>query len=159
MRYSQIRKLDISDGPGCRVGFYTQGCHFHCKGCFNSDTWDFSGGKLYTDEVKNTILDYCSPFYIKGLSILGGEPLSPENKDEILDLVKSFKEKYKDKTIWVWSGYEYEDLDNWQLEILKYCNVLVCGPFIEEEKDLTRKYAGSKNQRVIDLKTGEIIED
>lgn len=162
MKYSQIRTIDISDGPGVRVGLYTQGCPFHCKGCWNQDTWDFDDGKLLDKSAKKAILDSVSKEFVSGLSILGGEPLVKNNLDELKELVSSIKSKYPEKTVWVWSGFLFEDLDNDQLEFINMCDVLVDGQFVEELKDLNLEYRGSSNQRVIDIKktiiSGNIVE-
>lgn len=162
MKYSQIRTIDISDGPGVRVGLYTQGCPFHCKGCWNQDTWDFDSGKLLDKSAKKAILDSVSKEFVSGLSILGGEPLVKNNLDELKELVSSIKSKYPEKTVWVWSGFLFEDLDKDQLEFINMCDVLVDGQFVEELKDLNLEYRGSSNQRVIDIKktiiSGNIVE-
>ncbi len=150
MRYNKIRKMDISNGPGVRVAVFFQGCSFHCKNCFNPDTWDFQGGQEFTDEVINHILDLCSPNHITGLSILGGEPMHPKNIKGTIKLSRLFKEKYPNKTIWCWTGFKFEDIND--KEIFNYIDVLVDGQFKEEEFDSKLKYRGSKNQRVIDIK-------
>ena len=148
MRYNKIRKMDISNGPGVRISIFMQGCHFHCKDCFNSETWDFEGGKEFTDETINRVLELCDKEYIKGLSILGGEPLHPKNIEGTTRLAKKFKEKFDDKTIWVWSGFLFETVDK---DTLKYIDVLVDGQFKTELFNPTLKYKGSSNQRVIDV--------
>ena len=150
MRYNRIRKMDISNGPGVRVSIFFQGCAFHCEGCFNPETWDFTGGSEFTDDVIDHILDLCSPSHIKGLSMLGGEPMHPKNIKGATKLAKAFKEKYPDKTIWSWTGFKFEDIkDN---EIFNYVDVLIDGQFKIEESDPTLKWKGSRNQRVIDVK-------
>ena len=151
MRYNRIRKMDISNGPGVRVSIFFQGCDFHCKGCFNSEAWDFLGGKEFNDEVINHILDLCNNDVISGLSILGGEPLNPKNILGSTKLAKSFKEKYPNKTIWLWSGYLFEDYIH-EKEIVNYLDVIVDGQFHIEESSPLLKYKGSSNQRVIDVK-------
>lgn len=161
MRYNKIRKMDISNGPGVRVSVFMQGCTFNCKNCFNPETHDFNGGKELTEDVINYIIDLANIDYIKGLSILGGEPLHPKNIDVSTRLAKKFKETYPKKTIWVWTGFNYEN--NLQdKEILNYIDFLVDGQFVEEKKNPKLKYAGSSNQRVIDvkktLKKGEVVE-
>ena len=108
MRYNKIRKMDIANGPGVRVSVFFQGCEFHCKGCFNKDTWDFCGGKEFTDETINKILELCEPDYIVGLSMLGGEPMHPKNIEGTTKLAKAFKEKYPNKTLWSWTGFTFE---------------------------------------------------
>ena len=148
MRYNKIRKMDISNGPGVRISIFMQGCHFHCKDCFNSETWDFEGGKEFTDETINRVLELCDKEYIKGLSILGGEPLHPKNIEGTIRLAKKFKEKFDDKTIWVWSGFLFETVNK---DTLKYIDVLVDGQFKTELFNPTLKYKGSSNQRVIDV--------
>ena len=148
MRYNKIRKMDISNGPGVRISIFMQGCHFHCKDCFNSETWDFEGGKEFTDETINRVLELCDKEYIKGLSILGGEPLHPKNIEGTTRLAKKFKEKFDDKTIWVWSGFLFETVNK---DTLKYIDVLVDGQFKKELFNPTLKYKGSSNQRVIDV--------
>ena len=150
MRYHQLRKMDISNGPGVRVSIFVQGCAFHCKGCFNTETWDFKGGKELTEDVVEKLLEDADKSYIKGLSILGGEPLHPTNIKGVTNIAKKFKEKFKDKDIWLWSGFLFDDKKD--EEIFKYIDVLVDGQFKEEEKDPRLAWKGSKNQRVIDVK-------
>ncbi len=148
-RFNKIRKMDISNGPGVRVSIFFQGCPFHCKGCFNSETWDFDLGTEFDDATINKVLEVASPDYIKGLSILGGEPLYKGTIDATIKLCKSFKEKYPNKTIWLWTGFTWEKIEN--REILKYLDVLVDGQFKEELHDPRLKWCGSSNQRVIDV--------
>ena len=150
MRYNLIRKMDISNGPGVRVSVFMQGCSFHCKNCFNSETWDFEGGKEFNDETIEKILNLCGQNYVEGLSILGGEPMHPTNIEGTTKLAKAFKEKYPNKSIWVWSGFLY-DRDLKDKEVLKYIDVLVDGTYIDELHDFTLKWKGSSNQRVIDV--------
>ena len=151
MRYAKIRKMDISNGPGVRVSIFFQGCSFHCKGCFNSETWDFNGGEEFGDEQIKNILELANNDYITGLSILGGEPMHPKNIESSLKLAKAFKEKYPNKTIWAWSGYLFDEYLK-DKEIVNYLDVLVDGQFVEEKKNPTLKWRGSSNQRVIDVK-------
>ncbi|MBO6232452.1 MAG: anaerobic ribonucleoside-triphosphate reductase activating protein [Clostridia bacterium] len=160
MRYNKIRKMDIADGPGVRVSIFMQGCHFHCKNCFNAETWDFEGGKEFTDETINRVLELCENPNISGLSILGGEPMNPENIDGTTKLAKMFKQKFSDKTLWAWSGYLF-DKHLKDKEVCRYLDVIVDGQFIDELKNPTLKWCGSENQRVIDvqksLKQGKVI--
>ncbi len=149
MRYNLIRKMDISNGPGVRVSIFMQGCAFHCKNCFNSETWDFNGGKEFTDETINKVLELCNKDYIKGLSILGGEPMHPTNIAGTTKLAKAFKEKYPNKTLWVWSGFIFEQLKD--KDVLKYVDVLIDGQYVDELHDPRLKWKGSSNQRVIDV--------
>lgn len=155
MRYNKIRKMDISDGEGIRVSLFTQGCHFHCKNCFNPETWNFEGGKEFTPDTLTTILNLCSKDYINGLSILGGEPLCDENFTGVKNIVMTFKGNglTKAKDIWLWTGYEFEDIynDPVKKEILVYLDYMICGQFIDEKKNLNLKWAGSENQRWIDV--------
>jgi len=150
MRYNLIRKMDISNGPGVRVSIFMQGCSFHCKNCFNKETWDFEGGKEFNDKVIEEVLDLCKESHIKGLSILGGEPMHPTNIEGTTKLAKAFKEKYPQKNLWVWSGFKFEDLKD--KEVLNYIDVLVDGQYVDELHNFTLKWRGSSNQRVIDIK-------
>lgn len=150
MRYNTIRKMDIANGPGVRVSIFMQGCAFHCENCFNKETWDFDKGEEFTDEVIDNVIELCKPSFIKGLSILGGEPWHPKNVDGTTRLVKRFKEVFPDKTIWSWSGYTFEDYLSKQ-EGIKYVDVVVDGRFVDSLKNPTLKFKGSSNQRVIDV--------
>lgn len=166
MRYASIRNLDISNGEGVGVSFFVQGCPFHCKNCFNSETWDFNGGKEWTEETKNKFMELINRPYIKRVSFLGGECLADQNLDEILKLVKQIRISYPEKTIWLYTGYELSEIikqeqhekvsgipDVWskRWEIIKLCNIVVDGEYIDEQKDLALKFKGSKNQRVINV--------
>ena len=151
MRYNKIRKMDISNGPGVRVSIFMQGCTFNCKNCFNPETHDFKGGREFGDDTIEKVLDLCSLDHIVGLSILGGEPMHPKNIEGTTKLAKTFKERYPDKTIWVWSGFLF-DRDLKDKEVLKYIDVLVDGQFKDELHNPKLKYCGSSNQRVIDVK-------
>mgnify|MGYP004542278473 FL=1 len=151
MRYNKIRKMDISNGPGIRVSIFMQGCTFNCKNCFNKETHDFNGGKEFTDEVIEKVIKLAEPDEIKGLSILGGEPLHPKNIEGTTKLAKKFKSVYKDKTIWLWTGFLF-DKNLKDFEILNYIDVLVDGVYKDELHDFRLKYRGSSNQRVIDVK-------
>jgi anaerobic ribonucleoside-triphosphate reductase activating protein len=159
MRYNTIRQLDIANGPGCRVSLFVQGCSFHCPGCFNPGTQDFEGGKEFTDDSYEAIIELAKPDHISGLSILGGEPLHPKNREAVLKLARSFKTVYPKKTVWLWTGYLLEDV--YEDLVGEGIDVVVDGRFVEELKDLRLKYRGSSNQRVIDLnettRTGDII--
>ncbi len=150
MRYNKIRKMDISNGPGVRVSIFLQGCSFHCKNCFNPETWDFDKGEEFTDQVIDEIIKISSDSYIKGLSILGGEPMHPNNIDGTIKLAKRFKKAYPDKTIWSWTGFLIDNIVN--KEVLNYIDVLVDGQFMDELRNPKLKYCGSSNQRVIDVK-------
>ena len=155
MRYNTIRQLDIANGPGTRVSIFVQGCHFNCPGCFNTVAKDFSGGKEFTEQTMELLLELAEPTYISGLSILGGEPLHPRNRTDVLALVKKFKEVYPEKTVWLWTGYLWEEVA--EDLISSGVDVVVDGQFVEELKDLRLKYRGSSNQRIIDVKASTPI--
>ena len=150
MRYNTIKQLDIANGKGCRVSLFVQGCSFNCPGCFNGAAKDFDGGKEFNNDTVSNLLELLKPEYISGLSILGGEPLHPRNRDEVIKLTKKFKEVYPTKTVWLWTGYLFEDIKDLLCE--SEIDVIVDGQFVEELKDLRLKYRGSSNQRVIDVK-------
>ena len=151
MRYNKIRKMDISDGPGVRISIFMQGCTFKCKNCFNPETHDFKGGTEFTDETIDKVLSLAKPDHIKGLSVLGGEPMHPVNIDGTMRLAKAFKEKYPNKSVWVWSGFLYDDIMERNKEIFNYIDVLVDGQYDDSLHDPTLKWKGSSNQRVIDV--------
>jgi anaerobic ribonucleoside-triphosphate reductase activating protein len=148
MRYNTIRQLDIANGPGCRVSLFVQGCSFNCPGCFNTIAKDFEGGQEFTEQTLEALLAIAEPDHISGLSILGGEPLHPRNRTDVLNLAKKFKEAYPNKTVWLWTGYLWEEVAEDLLG--SEVDVVVDGRFVEELKDLRLKYRGSSNQRVID---------
>lgn len=154
MKYAKIRKMDISNGEGVRVSLFVQGCSFHCKNCFNQETWDFNGGKEFTTAEIQKIIELADKDYIAGLSILGGEPLHNNNVDEVFHIVATFKEKFPNKDIWLWTGFKFEDAIKDSKRKLILCNidVLIDGQFEEDKKDITLKWRGSSNQRVIDCK-------
>lgn len=160
MKYNKIRKMDVSNGPGIRVSIFMQGCTFKCKGCFNPETHDFNGGKEFTEETIERVLELCSKEYIVGLSILGGEPLHPKNIEGTTKLAAAFKNRYPYKTLWIWSGFLF-DRDLRDKEILKYIDVLVDGQYNCDLYSPILKWKGSSNQRVIDvkrtLKKGDIV--
>lgn len=151
--------MDISNGPGVRVSIFMQGCTFNCKNCFNPETHSFDGGNEFTEETIERVLNLCSNENIVGLSILGGEPLHPKNIDGTTALAKCFKEKYPNKTIWVWTGFLFENLKD--SEVMKYIDVLIDGQYVDELHSPLLKWKGSSNQRVIDvqktLKENKII--
>lgn len=159
MRYNIIRQLDIANGPGCRVSLFVQGCSFNCPGCFNTSAKDFDGGQEFTDQTLESILALAEPQQISGLSILGGEPLHPKNREEVIRIAREFKKKYPTKSVWLWTGYLIEDIFEFLVD--SKIDVVVDGQFVEELKDLRLMYRGSSNQRVIDLtetlRTGDII--
>lgn len=161
MRYNKIRKMDISNGPGVRVSVFMQGCTFNCKNCFNPETHDFAAGHEFNQGTIDEILELCEDENIKGLSILGGEPMHPMNIGGTTELARLFKQRFPEKTLWAWSGFLF-DRDLKDKEILKYLDVLVDGQYVDEQRDPRLKYRGSSNQRVIDvqksLKENRIIK-
>lgn len=148
MRYGKINKTDIANGPGVRVSLFVSGCRNHCKGCFNPETWTFDYGEAFTLRTVDEILKALDKPYISGLSILGGEPFEPENVGTVFDLCRQVKSRFPDKTIWIYTGYLYEKLEPILNDTI---DALVDGPFIEAYKDITLKFKGSKNQRIIDV--------
>jgi anaerobic ribonucleoside-triphosphate reductase activating protein len=177
MRYAQITPFEVCNGKGAGVSLFTQGCSFHCDGCFNQEAWDFNGGKEWTKEIEDKFFELVKRPYIKRVSILGGEPLSNVNIDNVLSIVEELKFNFPEKKIWLYTGYKWEHIfttvvtDDFNPErdyaikcrkrIVELCDVLVDGQFMESLKDLTLKFRGSSNQRVIDvkrsLKEGEIV--
>ena len=159
MNYATIKETDIANGTGVRVSLFVSGCTHYCKGCFNEFAWDFNYGNKFTEDTIKYIIDCLKPNYIKGLTLLGGEPMHPRNQECILNLLKRVNESYPNKDIWCYTGYLYEDLldrgcahTSYTNEILEYIDILVDGPFILEQKDITLKFRGSANQRIIYLK-------
>ena len=150
MKYNKIRKMDIADGPGVRVSIFMQGCSFNCKNCFNPETHDFAGGKDFTQNTVNRVLELCDKDYVEGLSILGGEPMHPKNIQGTTELAKAFKEKFPNKSLWVWSGFTF-DRDLKDKDALKYIDVLVDGQYVDELHNPKLEWRGSSNQRVIDV--------
>ena len=159
MRYNTIRQLDIANGKGIGISIFIQGCHFNCPGCFNTVAKDFDGGTEFTEQTMELLLELAKPYYIDHLSVLGGEPMNPQNREEVIKLIRKFKSVYPDKTVWLWTGYLIEDV--FEDLVDSKIDVVVDGLFQEELKDARLKYKGSSNQRVIDfketLRTGEIV--
>lgn len=174
MRFASMRNLDISNGEGVGVSLFVQGCDRHCFNCFNPDTWDFNGGKEWTEGTKNKFIKLIDRPYINRISVLGGEPLAEQNLDEVLSLIKEIRISLPDKTIWLYTGFRWNYIMNYQpvetddfdyieesyndglmekrKRIISLCDVVIDGEYIDEQKDLTLKWRGSKNQRVIDVK-------
>ena len=169
MNYAEIKNCDVANGPGVRVSLFVSGCTHHCKECFNPETWDFNFGKPFTGETVDKILAMLEPDYIKGLTLLGGEPFEYVNQQGLLPLLKQVRERYPQKNIWCFSGYDFEKdimgrmVKEWQetKEMLSYIDVLVDGEFMIEKKDLGLKFKGSSNQRTIlvqeSIKEGKLI--
>lgn len=169
MNYAKIKWTDISNGPGVRVSLYVSGCRNHCKGCFNPETWDFAYGEPFTREVEDAIIKGMEPDYIKGFTLVGGDPFEPENQKVLAPFLKRLRSVYPKKSFWCFTGYDYEkdlltgklgDMDL-VMEMLSCLDVLVDGRFVEELKDLNLKFKGSSNQRTIlvrqSLKTDEVV--
>lgn len=159
MNYADIKRVDVANGEGVRVSVFVSGCNHHCKGCFNKCAWDFNYGNKFTDIEIDKVLSYLNHDYISGLSLLGGEPLEPQNQEGLLPLVKKVKEKFPNKNIWCYTGFDFEKdvLDNMiknnstSRELLKYIDVIVDGKFEEEKKDLKLRFRGSSNQKILDV--------
>ena len=159
MNYATIKKYDIANGPGVRVSLFVSGCTHHCKGCFNQEAWDFAYGAPYTAETEDEIIEALRPWHITGLTLLGGEPFEPANQAALLPLLRRVRRELPEKTIWAFTGYTLETdlltgkLGDWAItrEILHSLDVLVDGEFILEQKDISLRFRGSANQRLIDL--------
>ena len=160
MYYGEIKKVDIANGEGVRVSLFVSGCNIHCKGCFNAATWDFCYGQEFTQDTEKEILDALNHDYISGLTVLGGEPFEIENQKVLTPFLKKVKNQFPQKNIWCYSGYIYETdlldkngrrhIDSTD-EMLSYIDVLVDGPFILDEKDISLTFRGSRNQRILNL--------
>ena len=166
MNYATIKNCDIANGPGVRVSLFVSGCTHHCPGCFNEVAWDFDYGMPFTQETIEEILSLLRPSYIQGLTLLGGEPFEPQNQAGVVELLQQVKRELPEKTVWAYSGYLFDrDILSGRLgdtrEYLSYVDVLVDGPFIEAKKNLSLRFRGSENQRIIDvpasLAAGSII--
>ena len=165
MKYAAIRTFDVTNGLGNGISLFVSGCHFHCYQCFNPETWDFNYGKEWTSETEQRFIDLAGRSYIKRISFLGGSPLCNENVGTVYHIIKQLKEAYPDKKIWVYTGYTWEAInsnitfdsmentvaDQYRKDILRLIDVLVDGPFVYEERDLTLAFRGSSNQRIIDV--------
>lgn len=165
MRYASIRSMDISNGEGVGVSLFVQGCHFHCYSCFNQETWDFNGGKEWTENIKNKFMKLIDQPYISRISFLGGEPLADENVKTVFKIIEEIRSTYPDKKIWLYTGYVWEYIfrrtssfiskdsaTNFKRrETIKLCDVVVDGQFINSQKDMNLRFKGSSNQRVIDV--------
>lgn len=147
MNYAEIKFPDIANGPGARVSLFVSGCPHHCKGCFNQETWDYNYGFVFTESVEKRVLDLLAMPYIRGLSLLGGEPFDPQNERRLARFVRRARDIFPDKDVWCWTGFLFEDLTF--CELIQEVDILVDGPFIESEKSIGLQYRGSRNQRVI----------
>ena len=169
MNYATIKNCDIANGPGVRVSLFVSGCTHRCPGCFNEIAWDFDYGEPFTRQTIDAVVNMLRPAYIRGLTLLGGEPFEPQNQQPIVELLRQVKKELPDKSIWAFSGYLFDRdilsgrLGPWEVtkEYLSYLDVLVDGPFVQSRKNLSLRFRGSENQRLIDvpasLKSGEIV--
>lgn len=170
MNYADIKKVDVANGEGVRVSVFVSGCNHHCKGCFNECAWDFNYGNKFTDENIDEVINYLDHDHIEGLSLLGGEPLEYVNQEGLLPLVKKVKERFPNKNIWCYTGFDFEKdvvgkmskTNETTKELLKYLDVVVDGKFEEDKKNLKLKFRGSSNQRIIDvqesLKSNKVVQ-
>ena len=156
MNYCNIKYCDIANGEGVRTTLFVSGCTHYCKGCFNSEAWDFDFGEPFTEKTEQELIEALSPFYIDGLTLLGGEPFEPQNQEPILQLLRRIKKEMPEKSIWAFSGYLFEKitsktLGDWNIteEYLSYLDVLVDGPYIEAKRDITLPLRGSSNQNIL----------
>ena len=160
MNYATIKPTDVANGPGVRVTLFVSGCTHHCKGCFNSEAWDFDYGQEFTRETQEEILRLLAPEYIVGLTLLGGEPMEPANQAGLLPFIKKVREQYPDKSICCFTGYDFEKDVLFRMlpeskitrELVPLFDVMVDGKFVEEKKNLRLKFRGSENQRILDVK-------
>ncbi len=169
MNYADIKSIDVANGPGVRVSLFVSGCSHHCEDCFNKETWDFHFGELFGEKEIDIILEHLSHSHIKGFSLLGGEPFEFTNQQGVLPLLRRIKEVYPEKDIWCWTGYLFDKdirdkmMLNWPetRELISYIDILVDGRFEKDKKDLTLRFRGSSNQRIIDvqksLSSNEIV--
>lgn len=169
MNYADIKQYDVANGPGIRVSLFVSGCNHHCKNCFNQVAWDFNYGQPFTQDTIQLILEYLSPSYVKGLTLLGGEPFEPANQKGLVPLLEKVREKYPKKSIWCFTGFLFDkeimdkmyDTIPETRQMLSYIDVLVDGRFEEEQKDLSLRFKGSRNQRTIlipeTMEKGEIV--
>jgi len=157
MNYATIKNCDIANGPGVRVSLFVSGCTHRCPGCFNEVAWDFNYGQPFTEKTIDSIIEMLRPSYIRGLTLLGGEPFEPHNQADVVKLLRRVKEELPEKTIWAFSGFLFEkDMLSGRIgdvsEYLSYLDVLVDGPFVQAKKNLSLRFRGSENQRIIDVK-------
>ena len=168
MNYANIKTYSIENGTGVRVSLFVSGCTHHCKDCFNEQAWDFEYGNPFTEDTENAVIEELTPDYMAGITLLGGEPMEPVNQRGLLPLLKRIRKELPQKTVWAYTGYVYEDLLEGGRahcevteELLSLCDILVDGPFIAEKKNISLRFRGSENQRIIDLKatreTGKVV--
>lgn len=148
MKYSAIYDCDLANGLGWRISLFVSGCRLHCKGCFNSKSWDFDFGKEYTKDTEDRIIELLSRPYIKGLSLLGGNPTETENEPDLIRLCERVNKELPDKDIWMWTGHTMEELIERNDKLVPLCDVIIEGRFVEELRDVTLPWRGSSNQRI-----------
>ena len=152
MNYCGLKKIDTANGLGARVSLFVSGCRNHCPGCFQPETWDFGYGEPFTKEIEDEIIEALRPSWIQGLSILGGEPMEPENQAALLPFLSRVRRELPDKDIWLYTGYTFEAVSD--SELLPLVDVLVDGPFVDGQKDISLSFRGSRNQRILTLSCG-----
>ena len=152
MNYCGLKKIDTANGLGVRVSLFVSGCRNHCPGCFRPETWDFGYGEPFTKEIEDEIIEALRPSWIQGLSILGGEPMEPENQAALLPFLSRVRRELPDKDIWLYTGYTFEAVSD--SELLPLVDVLVDGPFVDGQKDISLSFRGSRNQRILTLSCG-----
>ncbi len=160
MNYAVIRQCDVANGPGVRVSLFVSGCTHHCRGCFNAEAWDFDFGQPFTEETEDYILKLLAPDYIAGMTLLGGEPLEPQNQERLLPFIRRVRACYPDKSVWCFSGYDFEkDILERMMpqnkvtrELIPLFDILVDGRYVEEKRNLSLKFRGSENQRILDVR-------
>ena len=152
MNYHKIEKTSVANGTGIRVVLWVSGCRMNCGNCHNPETWDFNSGKLFDEEAKQELFDALDKSYIQGITFSGGHPLEKENVQEVYELIMNIRNKFPDKDIWLYTGYKFEDIELSHRKVLEQCDVIVDGRYIDALRDITLKWRGSKNQRVIDIK-------
>ena len=157
MNYCEIKKTDIANGPGVRVALFVSGCRNHCPGCFQPETWDFGYGQPFTAKTEDMLIEALRPSWIQGLSLLGGDPMEPENQEGLLPLVQQVRAELPEKDIWLYTGYRFELIRD--APLMQYIDVVVDGPFLEVEKDISLAFRGSRNQRIIDVRTGRELPE
>lgn len=153
MKYLDILDCDTANGSGVRITLFVSGCSHKCKGCHNPESWNPNNGKEFTDETKQKLFKLLERDYIDGITFSGGDPLYPSNRETVVKLIKEIKEKFPNKTIWLYTGYQYEDVK----DLLNYVDIVVDGKFILEQRDITLPFRGSPNQRIIDIKNNKIL--
>lgn len=157
MKIKEIKNYDVSNGVGIGVAVFVSGCHFHCPGCFNTEAWDYESGEPFDDEKLEEIMDLLSSPFNDHLSILGGEPLSPENLEGVAHITSTARKRFPEKPVWLWTGYEKSEVSDEQKKVIAHCSYITYGRFILGKRDISRRFSGSSNQQT-ETPAGEIIE-